>query len=184
MRTLFILIILIAICKLNAVSQIPQKGYFLINDTTNSYPNIDKILELKEFKNKVVYIDIWGTRCAPCLKEFLHIGKLKEKFQNDSIIILYLCSQYKLERDKMNEKLWKELILKNDLKGTHILLSNECYMNGFWEKFKDKYTEERSYGIPIFLLVDKKGVIRNFDAPRPSSEEVLYEKIQALLNEK
>jgi len=184
MRRFLILFALIVICKFYAVSQISQKGYFLINDTTNIYPSIDKILQLKYFNNKVVYIDIWGTRCPPCLEEFQYSGKLKERFQNDSIIFLYLCCQYKLERDKMNEKLWEERILENELKGIHILMSNECYKYGFWEKFKEKYTEERSYSIPTFLLVDKKGVIRNFDAPRPSSSELLYEKIQALLNEK
>jgi len=184
MKKIFILFALIVICKLYALSQISQKGYYLINDTTNLYPGIDKILELKELNNKVVYIDLWGTKCPPCLKEFQYSGKLKERFQNDSVIFLYLCSPYKLVRDKINEKLWEGLILKNGLKGIHILISNECQENGFWEKFKDKYTEERLYGIPTFLLVDKKGVIRNFDAPRPSRGEFLFEKIQALLNEK
>jgi thiol-disulfide isomerase/thioredoxin len=183
MRRIFLLFSLILILKLYGVTQILQKGYYLINDTTNLYPSIDKILEMKELNRKVVYIDLWGTRCPPCLKEFQYSGKLKERFQNDSVTFLYLCSQYQLERDTINEKLWEERILKNELKGIHILISNECYKNGFWEKFKDKYTEERSYQIPTFLLVDKKGVIRNFDAPRPSNGEFLYEKIQALLNE-
>ena len=36
--------------------------------------------------------------------------------------------------------------------------------------------------IPTYLLVDKTGKIVNFDAPRPSKKEILYDEIRALLH--
>ena len=183
MKTSFLLIVLILLGTLCAKSQISPGKYSLTIDSANVYPTIDKILELKELKNKVVYVDIWGTRCPPCLKEFQELPSLKHRFQNDAVVFLYLCSPYTVKRDKQNEKLWRELILKNDLKGINILISSECYGNGFFEKYKDKYSEKRRYGIPTYLLVDKKGKIRDFDAPRPSKGVVLYDEIQKLLKE-
>jgi len=184
MKTSSLLILVILFGTLYAQSQTSNKQYSLIIDSANVYPTIDKILELKELKNRVVYVDIWGTRCPPCLKEFQELPALKHRFQNDAVVFLYLCSPYKIERDKPNEKLWKELVLKNDLKGINILISSECYGKGFFEKYKEKYSEKRRYSIPTYLLVDKKGNIRDFDAPRPSNGDVLYDEIEKLLKEK
>jgi len=153
-------------------------------DSANVFPTIDKILELNELKNKVVFVDIWGTRCPPCLKEFQELPGLKHRFQNESVAFLYLCSPYTVKRDKQNEKLWKALVLKNDLKGINVLISSDCYGKGFFDKYKDKYSDARKYAIPTYLLVDKKGKIRDFDAPRPSKGKLLYDEIEKLLKEK
>jgi len=46
----------------------------------------------------------------------------------------------------------------------------------------DSYSEDRKFGIPTYLLVDKKNNIVDFDAPRPSENEVLTHSIDLLLN--
>lgn len=157
--------------------------YTIIGDSTNIYPTIDSIFKLKELRNKVVYVDIWGTRCSPCLREFNYLPALKERFAKDSVAFLYLCSPYSLEWDKQNEKRWQDLIIKNKLKGVNVFISPDCYDSGFFEKYKDNYTEERMYSIPTYLLVNKNGEIVNFNAPRPSSGDLLYNDIQSLLDE-
>lgn len=159
-------------------------NYKIIVDSISIYKSVDNILEMEELKNRVVYVDIWGTRCPPCLTEFEYIPLLKKRFKNDSIVFLYLCSPYSMHWDKKNEELWQKIIKKHNLEGIHVLISAECYMSGFFERYKGKYTENRLYGIPTYLLVDKHGEIVDFDAPRPSSNEVLYNEIQKLLDKK
>ncbi|MFB6341531.1 TlpA family protein disulfide reductase [Saccharicrinis sp. FJH62] len=176
-------IILFILFSLNAYSQDNKGEFIMINDTLNQYGDIDKILNLGVFKNKVVYVDIWGTKCGPCLNEFQYLDDLKQRFRNDSVVYLYMCSRYGKTRDKANEKLWEELVFKNRLKGVNILISNECYKDGFWQLYKNNYSENRLYGIPTYLLVNKDGDIINFDAPRPSKKEILYSEIQKLLDE-
>ena len=85
--------------------------------------------------------------------------------------------------DPRNERLWKELIKKHGLEGIHVLMTAECYKNGFFEKYKSKFEPKNVYAIPTYLLVNKKGEIVNFQAPRPSEGEVLYKEIQKFLDE-
>ncbi len=165
-----------------AIGQINIDDFTVIGDSTNIYKSVDEILKMKELQNKVVYVYIWGTRCSPCIKEFAHVPKIKEKFKNDSIAYLYLCSPYTTKWDNKNAELWKDLIVKHNLEGINILISYECYEDGFFEKYKVKYTPKRQSGIPTYLLVNKQGKIVDFDAPRPSKKELLYGKIQELLD--
>ena len=154
----------------------------IIEDSTNFYKSIDEIIELIVFKNKVVYVDIWGTRCKPCLREFAYIKDLKDRFKNEPVEYLYACSPYKMTKDKENIKLWKKLIVKYNLEGLNVFMSPQCYEDGFFKKYSDKYPENEKYAIPAYLLVNKNGEIVDFRAPRPSANEKLYEKIENLLN--
>ncbi|TAJ13472.1 hypothetical protein DMA11_08640 [Marinilabiliaceae bacterium JC017] len=187
MKQALILIVLL-LCLNQVSSQKNNNEYCIINDTTNIYRSIDKILELSEFKNKVVYIDIWDTGCKFCIAEFKYAAKLKEHFKNDSIEFLYLCARHydtrkKDTRNIKNEKLWKELILKNKLKGTHVLMSNDCYIEGYINKYENEYPGNIHWGVPQYLLVNKQGEIVNFLAPRPSMQEAVCVQIQKLLDE-
>ena len=74
MRILLLFILFLALSSVNAQKTI--QDYTIIVDSTNFYKSIDDILMEKEFQNKVVYVDIWGARCPPCIKEFAFIPEL------------------------------------------------------------------------------------------------------------
>lgn len=178
MRQLCLLLILF-IC----LSNISKAQLISIVDSTNKYPTIENILKLDYFKDKVVYVDIWGTHCGPCLNEFKCLPELKSKYQNDSIVFLYLCTPYQMkwEDNKENVKLWTSLSQKYHLSGINIFMSAESYMDLF-NNHDGSYSEDRKFGIPTYLLVDKKNFIVDFDAPRPSENEILNHSIDLLLN--
>jgi len=179
-----LLLLSINIFALNLYGQKSIEDYNVFGDSSNRYKSIDDILKIDALHNKVLYVDIWGTRCGPCLMEFTYLPSLKERFKNDSVVFLYLCSPYTMKWNAENAILWKQLIVKHDLKGINILMSAECYMGGFYEKYKDKYSPRSLYSIPRYLLVDRTGEIVNFNAPGPSSKETLYNEIQSLLDKK
>ncbi|MEC3905741.1 TlpA disulfide reductase family protein [Tamlana sp. 2201CG12-4] len=184
MKRIFLILIGILLTQEISYAQKSISDFEIIEDSTNTFKEIDDFFKLDKFKGKVIYVDVWGTRCGPCIKEFAYNKELKEKFKNKQVEFLYLCSPYSMKRDSLNIELWKKLIVKHNLGGLNIFMSPQCYMEGFFEKYADKYTEREQYGIPAYLLVNKKGDIINFKAPRPSSKEKLYKEIEDLLSEK
>ena len=168
---LFFLVFLLA--KSNtAHSQVDKSKIILYGDTTQ-FHTIEDVLKLPYFKDKVVYVDIWGTGCGPCIKEFPNLRGMKERYKNKPVAFLYLKSPYGFD----DTKEWKQMVYKYKLQGVNISMSIKFYSNNFWEKYKDKYKEQRSYGIPTYLIISKRGIIVDFDAPRPGNKEKLYKLI-------
>ncbi len=182
-KQFLVLIGMLLFCEIT-YAQKSIADFEIIEDSTNIFKSIDDFFKLDKFKGKVIYVDVWGTRCGPCIKEFEYHKDLKEKFKDKSVEFLYLCSPYSMNWDSQNVELWKKLIVKHNLEGLNVFMSPYCYMDGFFEKYSDKYTEREKYGIPAYLLVNKNGQIVNFKAPRPSSKNELYDEIESLLNEK
>ncbi len=115
-------------------------------------------LSLKQFKNKVIYIDVWASWCGPCVAEIPFAQKLQTTFNgNDSVVFLNIS----VDQDSSG---WRDAMSKHrDWKGTHLINDRSIY---------------KTYnitGIPRYILIDKNGRIANADAPRPSSKEIKNE---------
>jgi thiol-disulfide isomerase/thioredoxin len=151
------------------ISQADSAGISIIDDTCR-FSSMEEIIQLPVFKNKVLYVDIWGTRCGPCIKEFAHIEDLKKRYENKPLVFLYLKSPYGFD----DSKEWLLMLHQHQLRGLHIAMSQKFYIDNFWIRYSKKYTEERSYGIPTYLVISKNGQIVNFDAPRPGNPGELF----------
>lgn len=115
-------------------------------------------LSSNNFKNKVIYVDVWASWCGPCLVQIPFSEKLQETFQkNDSVVFLNVS----IDKDPKD---WRRALSKNPTwKGEHIL------------DIKSVFKTYSLIGIPRYMLIDKKGRIVNPDAPRPSSPELVNE---------
>jgi thiol-disulfide isomerase/thioredoxin len=112
------------------------------------------------FKNKVVYVDFWGTTCGPCLEEFRDFTHpLKQHFKSrEDIAYLYVCSGYQV--------LWKQQVQKLNINGTHLFLNAADYSRFFKQAVKgDKDT---MVAMPRYLIIGKNGEVASTNAPRPS----------------
>lgn len=155
----------------------------IICDSIQVFKTIEDVLTLNRFKNKVVYLDFWGTGCSPCIKEFKFLPELKSKFQNQPIEYLNITTyDEKKEWDTYRPMKWRMLIKKHKLTGVNLLVSKNL-KHRFIYKYKDQTDPVKMYAVPKYILFDKNGQVVDFNAPRPSSKEVLYEKIVELLNE-
>jgi thiol-disulfide isomerase/thioredoxin len=110
-----------------------------------------KIVTLNELKGKILYVDIWGTWCGPCLAMFPYLKTLEKEFNNTDIQFIGIC----MDENKEN---WLKVIEEKELGGIQLYtsLSNE--------KFK------KDYGInsyPRYMLIDKEGKIINSNAKYP-----------------
>jgi thiol-disulfide isomerase/thioredoxin len=52
------------------------------------------ILKLSDYKGKIVYVDVWGTWCGPCIEEIPDALKLQEAYDGKPIVFLYVALEY------------------------------------------------------------------------------------------
>lgn len=92
---------------------------FRKNDLAFDFKMLDtagKAIALSTFKSKTIYLDLWATWCLPCLEEFEHLQKIKEKFKNNDRVVFLTLSI-----DSDTEK-WKAFLKKrNDFDNQYII---------------------------------------------------------------
>lgn len=120
-----------------------------------------KMHSLKEFRGRVVLVDIWGTWCKPCIEEFPHMRKLQERYKDDPRFLLMSISC-----DTKEEK-WQEFLKNrgNEMTWQQYLISKDCH----------KVLDDVYYviGIPRFILIGTDGKFINSDFLRPSDKEIV-----------
>jgi thiol-disulfide isomerase/thioredoxin len=103
-----------------------------------------KTYDLREFKGKVVLIDVWATWCTPCKKGFPKIVKLIEKYEDEDIEFLFISTN-------SNEEDWKIYLRDHpELKGKHFRCQGTSFMKDY-----------NITGIPRYIVIDKEGKIIN-----------------------
>lgn len=49
--------------------------------------SVQEMLNLAQYKGKVVYLDFWASWCAPCQETFPWMQKMQEKYPDDLVIV-------------------------------------------------------------------------------------------------
>jgi thiol-disulfide isomerase/thioredoxin len=114
---------------------------------------------MKDFKGKVVLIDVWATWCGPCKAEFPYLKEIEEEYRDNENMVFVGISTDKIEKKDS----WLSLIRKEKLAGVQLL---DDIGKGF----------ARKYGIasiPRFLLINKQGRWKEIRCPRPSDAKNL-----------
>ncbi|WP_442846807.1 thioredoxin-like domain-containing protein [Leeuwenhoekiella sp. H156] len=138
-----------------------------IIENADAYTTFDEVLELA--KGKTVLLDMWGTWCGPCRKEFsLNSEAIKKHFKDRDLEYLYIANL-----DIENEKKWKKLIAYYKLEGTHILASAELTENIM------EILDRTSY--PTYAILKKDGTFELSKAGYPMNREVLFDQIEKAL---
>jgi thiol-disulfide isomerase/thioredoxin len=132
--------------KKNVSEQSPEIAAL---DTNN------RLVSLKEFKGKIIYVDIWASWCGPCLQEFPYSKVLAEKLK-DKIVFVYLNIDD-------TEQAWRSVIKAKQLKGLHLRADSK--MSREIRNMLD------ISAIPRYVLIDKNGILLSADAKRPREVE-------------
>jgi peroxiredoxin len=99
-----------------------------------------KEYNLNQFKNKTLLLHFWSSTCGPCRVQNKELSKLNKK---DIVVINISLDE--------NEDQWKKAIEKDGLSK----MINACDLTG---KIRKDYNV---HGIPIYYIIDEKGIISN-----------------------
>lgn len=112
-------------------------------------------INLQQYKGKYLYIVLWGSRCAPCIKEQPNIKALYEKYGNKNLEIISIST----DRDFAQ---WIATMSNKELP---------------WPQALDKNSDIIRYygllGIPFHILLDKEGKIVKQDLSLQQLEHML-----------
>ncbi len=131
-----------------------------------------RVVNLSDFKGKIVFIDIWANPCTGCLK-------FKRDFENAVYPVFRIIGDFvviSINVDAQREK-WLKGIPK---------YSNPGFVNLSTEKFAghpliDKY---RIAAVPTLLLIDREGKIISATLPYAASSKALIKIIRESLAHK
>lgn len=141
----------------------------------------DEVTSLAEllapFRGKVVYLDIWGTWCGPCVTEITqHTQALKAMFQHqEDLVFLYLAMEHPQHHQK-----WEQFIRIHEVTGVHLLKSDE-EIEPIWVDLLQTTNVPRSY--PTYAIFNRSGELVTASAPRPSDGEKLHQQLRDVLKQ-
>lgn len=136
---------------------------------------LNEVVNQAQFKDKVVYIDLWYSSCSPCITEFGHLPGIKKALSNENVEYLYMARKTSHPNHLQR---WKNAIKKYNLEGWHIYMSPELEED-VWTSIESN-TEKGIRGYPRYLIVDRSNVIISYSADQPSDGELLIDKLRSL----
>lgn len=135
------------------LAEFEAKRYAIVG---RPFPKVAKLVDIngKEvgfdtFHGKYVYIDVWASWCAPCIKEIPYIKQLEQELAGRVTFVSISADT--------NAEAWKRKSNQLDLHGNQLLSSDGQLMRSL-----------NIASIPRFLLYDPSGNLYDIDAPRPS----------------
>ncbi|WP_374950266.1 TlpA family protein disulfide reductase [Mucilaginibacter sp.] len=140
----------------------------------DGYEKMTSIYEaISKLKGKVVYLDVWGTWCAPCKDELRYNPALKQRFKDKDVAFVYLDMD-----EDIKDSQWREFVKVNGLTGLHLRKSSKD-IQPFWAEILPKDKPDQYY--PMYFIFDKNGKLVQPQASRPSDKDKLYKQIERYL---
>ncbi len=111
-----------------------------------------KLIHLKDYKGKVVILDVWATWCVPCRAELPILDSLSQFYKDKGVLMLAVCSA-----DSKSD--FTTYIQNNKAKFKCTFLFDEQGKSLREGSFRSVYGIN---GFPTTMVIDKSGIIRGY----------------------
>ncbi|MEM6845947.1 MAG: TlpA disulfide reductase family protein [Bacteroidota bacterium] len=133
--------------KLEKVLAISESVLSQGDEVSNFYvvDQQDSLVSLKDFQDKVVYVNLWATWCKPCIKNFPALNSMIDQYENnESVAFLNICISSEKEK-------WLTTTEQYGVKGTNL------FAEGQWSKKLQEIFNMQGY--PTYVLLDKGNIL-------------------------
>jgi len=119
-----------------------------INDKTIHIIGTDKGFTIPEYKDKIMFVEFWGTHCPPCLMSIPHYIELTKKYKDQMAMLAVEVQATPKEKLKAFAK----------AKGMNYDIVD--YKSGY--AFVEYITQRAGWkgSIPLLLILDQDGVVQ------------------------
>ena len=130
----------------------------------------EKILRklIEPYQCKIIYVDIWGTWCAPCRENLKKSWRVREALKDYDIVYLFLAN-------RSSDEAWKSVISEYNLTGPNCVHYN---LPADQQSAIEHYIGVNGY--PTYKLIDKQGVIHPLNWQHADNINDLIETIDRL----
>lgn len=136
-----------------------------------------KLVNLSDYRGKVVLLNFWGTWCGPCLQEIPDFNRLYSKYNKKGLEILgvtlprYGSADSDKELIKFMKRWDMDYTILKDING----FETQMVMIDYGQTIGRPLT-----GVPTTLIIDRDGyIVKGYIGPR--SENVFYKDLKPYL---
>ena len=105
-----------------------------------------EIVQLADYKGKVVFLDFWATWCRPCIESMELHKTMHEQFKDKEVVFVYVSMEN-------NPAVWKKYITTRGIKGNHLIAGEQM---GVKSPISTDYKVKK---IPYSLIIDPNGIV-------------------------
>ncbi len=145
-------------------SNLKKMSKGIVSPMFELYDINNRLVTLESLRGKLVFIDIWGTWCVPCIQEIPALKKIEKEFRDKDIYFVSISI-----RDKKENLL--NFINENDLAGIQLFAPSTDI--SFFNDYQLKT-------VPRFILIDKEGKILDANAYKPSDPKLKEQLLEYL----
>ena len=132
------------------------------------YQDAETLFEelIKPYRGKVIYVDFWGTWCAPCRENMKYMPAIKDELKGEDVIFMYFAN-------RSPKATWENIIKEMNLTGENIVhyrLPDE--QQGMIER------KHSVSAFPTYMLINKEGKVVVKNALSPRDKKALIKQIQ------
>jgi len=128
-----------------------------------------KTFDLKDYRGKILVINVWGLKCITCYREIVELNALSEEYRNKNVTVISLMADSRidvLEKVKTSGEFYK--LYKSHVGNENIDFEIIPDAQPIIAKFDIE-------GVPMNFVIDQKGIVRGFSNGYRQVSSIMYE---------